>query len=201
MRGRRRRGQTSWRRFAALFLPAFSLVALLMGLLATGVVAVPLSFAGYAVSIRAAQLTVPASTDAGVAFRQFGSHDPEARGGRVPVIVTEVQHATIRGLVQTVCVPTGMPGPLADLRMTITADTATTDDLSLDLRELDGDASFEAMTVGVPLDNPRDGGTSFGDTADAVTITSLLQTAMGGSARSFVLRGMQLGVGLVSGCD
>jgi hypothetical protein len=101
---------------------------------------------------------------------------------------------------QTVCVPTGLPGALGHMQVRLSARSATASELVIDVTEMDGDTTFTNMVVGAPLPDTRRGGSTFGDSADAVRIDGLVQKAVVASARSFVLSGLSLSATFSGGC-
>ncbi len=121
--GRRAYGRTRWRRFGILLAPAFTAVAVMMYMVATGAIAVSFAISGIPFTLNAANLS-------GNGFVQYATVDPDdehCRGSssstrssrralatQAPspqsaahdaATVTVLHDGTITGLDQTICVP------------------------------------------------------------------------------------------------
>lgn len=182
-------GRTRWRRFAAVAVPAIVAVAAIGIGVANG--AIPASF-----SISGQQFKVSADALNGTGFEQYGGTLNKATGGLpVPVAVSEIDHATLTNLCQSVATST----PLGVITLQIRAGTvaghpAEADSLVIGMTELSGNATFHNIKIG------RDGGEldsgtpngSFGQSADSVDITNLQQKAYSTSAGTFTLNNLSL---------
>lgn len=192
-------GRTRWRRFFLAFGPAFGIVVVAMVLLATGALALPVTVSGTKFTVAATSLTTTPGPDA---FVQIGNVDPGANGSVNAVATTILANGgTLSNLTQTVCGPTGLPGPLAFLKIVLTANPAVAaGGLVVDATDLTGDATFTNIQIGVPFVNPRTGAATFAQTADNVSINNLNQTAVYTQAGTFTLTGLHLTASLTGAC-
>jgi Family of unknown function (DUF6230) len=123
--GRRAYGRTRWRRFGILLAPAFTAVAVMMYMVATGAIAVSFAISGIPFTLNAANLSgngfvqyatvdTTTNTDAGALVNgvvKAGTGNPSAVssiGGADAATVTVLHDGTIADLDQTICVP--LPG-------------------------------------------------------------------------------------------
>src|SRR5262249_56885645 len=88
-------GRVRWRRFAAIFIPAFLAIGVMVILAAQGALGVSFAISGV-------QFTVSADKLTGTGFEQFGTVDATASGSQKPVIVSAIGSATLNGLCQSV---------------------------------------------------------------------------------------------------
>jgi hypothetical protein len=217
--GRRAYGRTRWRRFGILLAPAFTAVAVMMYLVATGVIAV-----GFAIS--GIPFTLSASNLSGDNFVQYATVDPTtnaAASGLVEaaspgstkvasgaaydaVTVTVLSSATITGLDQVICAP--IPAPLnglGSLKVELSSGgTVTASQLVVDAPLLlaSGTATFTNMNIGQDAGQAL-GGTNngaFSQAASHVSIDGLRQVAIGTSAGTFSLAGLKLNATFVGSC-
>lgn len=99
------------------------------------------------------------------------------------------------------CGPTGLPGPVANLKVVLTANPAVAaGGLVVDATDLTGDATFTNIQIGVPYVNPRTGLSTFAQTADNVSINNLSQTAVYTQAGTFTLTGLHLTASFTGAC-
>ena len=170
-------GRTRWRRFLIILGPAMGIVALMMYLVATGVLAMNLAISGMPFRLSASSLTgdkfvqfaAPTqvtNTSAGdlVAYEEGVTPNLSVPGSTSQVAgdtktyladtITLLQNAHIGGLHQTVCAP--LPAPFAGfwnpgaLQVTIDASgTATADSLVVQApAETAGSATFTNIIIG-----------------------------------------------------
>ena len=215
-------GKTRWRRFMIVLGPAFGVVALLMYLVATGVIAVSFAISGIPFKLSASTLSV-------TGFVQYATVDPVTNSSSGPLLpagssqtgsdsklydaatVTVLATASIADLHQTVCAP--IPAPLSlllsDKNLLVTIDAggggnpATASNLVVDSPlETATDASFTNINIGQDLGNALGGANngSFAQAAQSVNITGLNQLAIGTSAGTFDLKGLSLSATFVSAC-
>jgi hypothetical protein len=212
-------GKTRWRRFTIVLGPAFGVVALLVYLVATGVIAVSFAISGI-------PFKLSASTFSGTGFVQYATVDPVTNAGSGALIpaastatvsgttydaatVTVLATATIADLHQTVCAP--IPGPLGaalhNLLVTIDAggggNPATATNLVVDSPlETATNATFGSINIGQDLGNALGGANNgnFAQAASTVSITDLNQLALGTSAGTFVLKGLTLSATFTAAC-
>lgn len=201
-------GKTRWRRFTILFAPALAAIALMVYGVMSGVVAVSFAMSGLPFKLSAANMS-------GDGFVQYAFVDPVTNAdSQIPAAsrssnnvadtVTVLQTATISDLHQTVCgtLPTG-----GALLVTIDAGrnghpaTATNLVVNAPLMTAD-DATFSNIKIG------QDAGTALGGSANGgfsqaathVSINGLNQLAVGTSAGTFVLTGLNLTATFVASC-
>jgi hypothetical protein len=201
------RGRTRWRRFFLVFGPVMGMVLVALVLMARGVLALPIVISGTQFTVQASNLSVPAadrgcstSSPNSCAFVQYGDVDLTQSNGAVhAVTVTALKGAVLSNLTQTICAPTGLGGPVSNLKVVITANPATASNLMVDATKLSGDATFTGMKIGVPVTS-REGTVTFGQTAENVSINGLSQTALYTSAGTFKLTGLGLNASFASSC-
>jgi len=198
------RGGTRWRRFAVVMVPSVAATAAIGVALAQGALAASFSVSGQ-------QFKVGAKTLHGEGFEQYGALDVKHDGKYVPVAVSAFTDATITGLCQSVVIPT----PLGDVTLKLTAGpdadhAVTASNLYIDLDQLDANAEFHDINIGVAAgaknqpgpgiksgDNTDAG--SFAQTAKSADLTDVRQTAWATSAGTFKLSGLSMHVGWGSG--
>lgn len=217
-------GGTRWRRFALPFIPGVLVIGVMFFMLATGALAVSFSISGIPFILNATQLSGTGFTQYGIpshvsngaaaaglipAPTQGASPvatKPDGSGGAWAAdTVTVLGVADISALNQTVCMP--LPGPFAGLgRMQVTtrATTAHATGMLVDAPQLSAtSAVFNNMAIGNDA-GPALGSAAlngqFSQTADNVTLNGLHQVALGTTAGSFTLNGLQLEAAFVSSC-
>jgi hypothetical protein len=199
------RGGTRWRRFAVVMVPSVAATAAIGVALAQGALAASFSVSGQ-------QFKVTAETLDGHGFEQYGALDVPSGKGPVPVAVSAFTDATITGLCQSVVIPT----PIGDVTLKLKAGNdphhkVKATNLYIDLDQLDADATFYGINIGVAagsstkgpgIDNKKttDPG-SFAQEADRAYLTHVRQTAWGTSAGTFKLSGLSLRLHMGSGKD
>ncbi len=211
--GNQSTGRVRWRRFFAVLVPAYAAVAVMVGLVASGVLAVSFAISGTVATVTADSLTSGAVDGNGLGFYQLGIADFEGNGTPAPVVESIIPNATLVNLCQSVTV-----GPLT---LRITAGTAsgspvTATNLVVDATSLSAaSASFSNIQIGQDmgtfsnpaLTEPTGRGTgpnvttgpvptgTFGQVATAVTLTGLRQSSLATAASSFTLPNLSLGFG------
>ena len=197
------RGGTRWRRFAVVMVPSVAATAAIGVALAQGALA-----ASFAVSGQ--EFKVTADTLHGTGFVQYGNIDAPSGKGAVPVAVSAFTDATITGLCQSVVVPT----PIGDVTLVLTAGNGskkvTAKNLYIDIDQLDADATFTNINIGVAdgsttkgppvedaLKNKYPG--NFAQEADEADLTDVKQTAWATSAGTFKLSGLSMRIHKGSG--
>ena len=196
-------GGTRWRRFAAAFGTSFAAIGTVMVLMATGVLALPVSISGTQFKVTASSLVAKDNAN-GPAFIQYGNvdfTDPGAHKGATGVAVTNLPAGgVLTNMHQTVCGPTGL-GPInsnwAYLVVELSASKAdASGGLVVDATSLNAhDATFGNIQIGV-----QGPGGTFAQTADSVTINSIDQTAVYTSAGTFKLSDLGLSAHLEATC-
>ncbi len=201
------RGGTRWRRFALAFGGSFGAIATVMVLMATGVLAAPITLSGTVFQVKADSL-VGHSATSGPSFIQYGFVD-KSSGGPSGVAVTDLPAGgVLTNLDQTVCGLTGLGAVNADwkyLVVSLTADSAdATGGLIVDATSLHGDsATFHNIQIGVPAPNGIPDAAAvgtFAQTADGVTIDSIDQHAVYTQAGTFKLTNLGLAAHLSATC-
>ncbi|WP_405588138.1 DUF6230 family protein [Streptomyces sp. NBC_01190] len=198
------RGGTRWRRFAVVMVPSVAATAAIGVALAQGALA-----ASFAVS--GSSFKVGAETLHGDHFVQYGTLDVDHGGVHHPVAVSAFSDATITGLCQSVVIPT----PLGKATLKLTAGNngkkVHAENLYIDLDQLDADATFHTINIGVAagdtdpagpaVEEPvkTAGGAGFAQEAESADLTGVRQTAWATSAGTFELSGLSMHVGWGSG--
>lgn len=187
-------GRISWKRFAALSVPAVGLTAALGVALSSGVLAASFAVSGQQFKVSADGLT-------GEGFAQYGSIDGNARGELLPVAVTAIEQAELKNLCQSVV--TTLP-VIGDISLNLTAGKSSpvvASDLFVDATQLSGNAEFTNIEIGrdaSTLDKGPDGAQGmqdlFGQQADTVKISELRQVAWATNAGTFKLSGLDMKV-------
>lgn len=201
------RGGTRWRRFAVVMVPSVAATAAIGVALAQGALAASFSMSGQ-------QFKVTATDLVGTGFEQYGTVDVQHDGHPVPVAVSAFTDATITALCQSVVVPT----PIGDVTLRLEAgkgdDKVQAHNIYIDLDQLDANAVFSDINIGVAADaagqpgpgmNPgdkaksKDAGGTFAQTAKVAHLTNVRQTAWATQAGTFTLPGLSLRLHLGGG--
>ncbi|MGW8884125.1 DUF6230 family protein [Streptomyces sp. NPDC055749] len=202
------RGGTRWKRFALVMVPS---------VVATAAVGVGLAQGALAASFAVSGQSFKVSTDklVGEDFVQYGSvavgTDLEGKKAAHPVAVSGFSKATITNMCQSVVTP-NLPFGLGSVSLELSAGTdpkkpVKATNLYLDIAQLDADAYFEQIDIGVAagsLDDPNKPGgigiqpktqanpNGFGQRADKATLTNVEQTAWATTAGTFRLSNLSL---------
>jgi uncharacterized protein DUF6230 len=195
-------GGTRWRRFALAFGASFAAICTVLVLMATGAIALPVTISGTHFKVSADSL-VAHSNPNGPAFVQYGAVDLVGGAPDSAVAVTELPAGgTLTNLDQVVCGDTGIPIPgwqklIVELQAT-SADA--TNGLVVDATDLtaSGTATFDNIKIGVPVTGRT--GSTFGQTADGVSINGVNQDAVYTQAGTFKLSGLHLHASHASSC-
>lgn len=178
-------GCTRWRRFAALLVPATAVAGAIVFGMANGAIAASFAVSGQTFKVSASKLE-------GEGFRQYGGIAKEKNGTQHPVAISGIDSAKLYDLCQSVKVP-NLP-----VVLTINAggggNPATASDLLLDVTQLEGDATFTNIDIGVDAGDIGGQPGAFGQRSDSVVITDLKQVAWSTSAGTFTLKGLKLKV-------
>lgn len=178
-------GRTRWRRFAALLVPAAAVAGAIVFGMANGAIAASFSVSGQTFKVSASKLE-------GQGFRQYGGVAKEKDGTEHPVAISGIDSAKLYDLCQSVKV--------ANLPVVLTINAggggnpATASDLLLDVTQLEGNATFTNIDIGVDASDVGGQAGAFGQRADSVVITDLKQVAWSTSAGTFTLNGLKLKV-------
>ncbi|MFD6532544.1 DUF6230 family protein [Streptomyces sp. NPDC060184] len=193
------RGGTRWKRFALVMVPSVVATAAVGVGLAQGALAASFSISGQDFKVTADQLK-------GNDFVQYGNVATGGAGNH-PVAVSGFSYAEITNMCQSVVTP--IPG-LGTWTLKLTAGTAdkkpvVATDLYLDVSQLDADAYFENIDIGVAAGDlgkesgfgiqPKTTGANangFGQRAKTATLTNVSQRAWATTAGTFKLSNLSL---------
>ncbi|NJQ07445.1 DUF6230 family protein [Streptomyces lonarensis] len=190
------RGGTRWRRFAVTMVPTVAATAAIGIAVSQGALAASFSVSGQEFKVSTPELV---NTDG---FVQYGGVVETPRGPR-PVAVSAFNSATIKDLCQSVVIPT----PIGNVSIKLNAGgdprrPVEARNLFIDLNQVQADAEFTNMDIGVSVDattkGPQPVGPtvpgSFAQQADRATLTDVEQTALATSAGTFKLNGLRMSV-------
>ncbi|WP_405716650.1 MULTISPECIES: DUF6230 family protein [unclassified Streptomyces] len=198
------RGGTRWKRFALVMVPSVVATAAVGVGLAQGALAASFSVSGQSFKVRADKLV-------GHDFVQYGSvatgMDPEGKNGAHAVAVSGFSDATITNMCQSVVTP-NLPFGLGSVTLQLKAGTnpekpVEATNLYLDVAELDADAYFENIDIGVAAGDMGKPGiqagtekavnpNGFAQRAKTATLTNVKQTAWATTAGTFKLSNLSL---------
>ncbi|MGC4944931.1 DUF6230 family protein [Streptomyces sp. DT224] len=205
------RGGTRWKRFAVVMVPSVIATAAVGVGLAQGALAASFSVSGQEFKVRADKLE-------GYDFVQYGSvateqgADPKVADGKGhAVAVSGFSKAYITNMCQSVVTPK-LPFGLGTVTMRLEAggkghSRVYAKDLYLDVSELDGDARFKGIDIGVAAGSLKKEGkpgsigiqpgtqadpNGFSQRADEAVLTDVHQKAWATTAGTFNLSGLKL---------
>jgi uncharacterized protein DUF6230 len=186
-------GRVRWRRFAAIFIPAFLAITVVLFLAAQGAIGVGFAISGTPFTVKASELT-------GTGFQQWGAVDSDIGGHLHPVFVSSFNSATLTNLCQQVSTPFG--NLLIQAGGGGTSGASATN-LVVDATALTAsNAIFNNINIGQDpnsFGNPAVPGNlpngTFGQAASSVDITNVNQTALATTAGVFTLPGLTIGFG------
>ncbi|MFE3884101.1 DUF6230 family protein [Streptomyces lydicus] len=192
------RGGTRWKRFAVVMVPSVAATAAIGVALSQGALAASFSVSGQQFKVATDRLD-------GTGFVQYGAIDAQKGGKQVPVAVSGFSSAKIKNLCQSVVVPVPVFG---DVSMKLSAGGGDTPveakNLYIDLDQLDADATFNNIDIGVAAGSTTKGpGMHKGDKADpgsfaqqaeSATLTHVRQQAWATTAGTFKLSGLKMSV-------
>ncbi|TDC80428.1 DUF6230 family protein [Streptomyces hainanensis] len=189
------RGGTRWRRFGLVMVPGVAATAAIGIALAQGALAASFSVSGQQFKVSVRQLV-------GEGFNQYGSFVTPPDGRDRPVAVSAFDHAELNELCQSVVIPVPLFG---DVTVKINAGSdpnnpVDAQNLFIDLTQLDADAEFRNIDIGVSVDELTRGPDpvrntlpgSFAQQAESVTLSQVEQTAWGTQAGTFTLNDLSL---------
>ncbi|MFG2223460.1 DUF6230 family protein [Streptomyces sp. NPDC050161] len=192
------RGGTRWKRFAVVMVPSVAATAAIGVALSQGALAASFSVSGQQFKVSTDRLD-------GTGFVQYGAVDAQKNGKQVPVAVSAFSDAKIKNLCQSVVVPVPVFGDVSMKLMAGGGDTPVqAKNLYIDLDQLDADATFKNINIGVAAGSTSKGPGmkkgdkadpgSFAQEADTATLTGVRQTAWATTAGTFKLSGLQMKV-------
>ncbi|MDB1087664.1 DUF6230 family protein [Streptomyces sp. ACA25] len=192
------RGGTRWKRFGVVMVPSVAASAAIGVALAQGALAASFAVSGQQFKVTTERLE-------GTGFVQYGALDVKHDDELVPVAVSAFNSATINKLCQSVVVPT----PIGDVTVKLgagdnPAKPVKAKNLFIDITDLNADATFTNIDIGVSVDHSSKGPTpksgehrvpgSFAQQADKAVLTGVKQTAWATSAGTFELNGLKMKV-------
>ncbi|MFD1830189.1 MULTISPECIES: DUF6230 family protein [Streptomyces] len=194
------RGGTRWKRFAVVMVPSVAATAAVGVALAQGALAASFSISGQQAKVSVDRLD-------GEGFVQYGTVNVKHNGEKVPVAVSAFKDADLRGLCQSVVVPVPLFGDVS-LKLTAGNDGKVVEakNLYIDLDQLDADATFTNINIGVAAGATTKGPGikkgdaaeqlpgSFAQEADKAVLTDVKQTSWATSAGTFKLSGLSMKV-------
>ncbi|MFH8571433.1 DUF6230 family protein [Streptomyces sp. Pv4-95] len=192
------RGGTRWKRFAVVMVPSVAATAAIGVALSQGALAASFSVSGQQFKVTTDRLD-------GTGFVQYGAIDAQKGGKQVPVAVSGFSNAKIKNLCQSVVVPVPVFG---DVSMKLSAGGGATPveakNLYIDLDQLDADATFNNIDIGVAAGSTTKGPGmhkgdkadpgSFAQQADSAVLTGVKQRAWATTAGTFKLSGLKMSV-------
>lgn len=194
------RGGTRWKRFALVMVPSIA---------ATAAVGVGLAQGALAASFAVSGQDFKVSTDKldGRNLIQYGGiaegHDLKGNAAHHPVTISGFSHAEITNMCQSLVTPT----PLGNITLRLNTGTkpgkpAVADNLYLDVAELDADAEFTNLDIGVAVGDashktkPQAGTVAspyaFSQRADRAILSNVRQKAWATTAGTFKLPDLKL---------
>ena len=196
------RGGTRWKRFAVVMVPSVAATACIGVALAQGALAASFSVSGQSFKVTADKLE-------GTGFSQYGAIDSgytlDGKKTAHPVAVSAFKSASITGMCQSVVTP-NIP-ILGSVSLILKAGGGGTpvqaENLYIDVEELEADATFENIDIGVAAKDAnkgpgmKGGGEQanpfgFAQQADSATLTGVKQTAWATTAGTFKLSGLKM---------
>ncbi|MFF3343969.1 DUF6230 family protein [Streptomyces sp. NPDC002779] len=197
------RGGTRWKRFAVVMVPSVAATAAIGVALAQGALAASFSVSGQSFKVTTKQLD-------GTGFSQYGALDEgyTLSGKKTvhPVAVSAFKTATINSLCQSVVTP-DIP-VLGSVSLILRAGQdpdkpVEAENLYIDVAELNADATFKGIDIGVAAKDAvkgpgMKGGKEqsnpfgFAQQADSVVLKDVKQTAWATTAGTFKLSGLSM---------
>ncbi|MCX4819461.1 DUF6230 family protein [Streptomyces sp. NBC_01142] len=199
------RGGTRWKRFALVMVPSVAATAAIGIGMAQGALAASFSISGQEFKVEAQKLE-------GTGFVQYGSvasgKTLEGKSFTEPVAVSGFKEAYITKMCQSVVTP--LPFGMGNVSLELTAGTdgdkdknkrVYAKDLYLDVSQLDADATFEDIDIGVAAGSLKNPGiqpgtqanpNGFSQRARSAELTDVKQKAWATTAGTFKLPGLKL---------
>ncbi|WP_438485797.1 DUF6230 family protein [Streptomyces sp. S186] len=191
------RGGTRWKRFAVVMVPSVAATAAIGVALSQGALAASFSVSGQQFKVSTDRLD-------GEGFVQYGAVDAQKNGKNVPVAVSAFSSAKIHNLCQSVVVPVPVFGDVSMKLQAGTGDPVEAKNLYIDLDQLNADATFSNINIGVAAGSSSKGPGmkkgdkadpgSFAQEADTATLTHVHQRAWATTAGTFKLSGLKMSV-------
>ncbi|MEV6836420.1 DUF6230 family protein [Streptomyces sp. NPDC051133] len=195
------RGGTRWKRFAVVMVPSVAATACIGVALAQGALAASFSVSGQSFKVSADKLV-------GQGFEQYGAIDSgytmSGQQTAHPVAVSAFKKATINNMCQSVVTPDIPVLGSVSLVLKAGADKPVeADNLYIDVADLNADATFNNIDIGVAGKDASKGPGmkggkeqanpyGFAQQADSATLTDVKQTAWATTAGTFKLSGLHM---------
>ncbi|TLQ43660.1 DUF6230 family protein [Streptomyces marianii] len=201
------RGGTRWKRFAVVMVPSVAATAAIGVGLAQGALAASFAVSGQEFKVSTDSLT-------GRGFAQYGGVDmgykDVAKGDEKvlhPVAISSFKNASIRGMCQSVVTDVPLLGKITlKLNAGGGKEAVEATNLYLDVTELDADAEFKNIDIGVAAKHTDDDGigkgpavkdttimqNGFAQQAEEVKLTGVKQKAWATTAGTFKLSGLSM---------
>ncbi|MCH0538086.1 cholesterol esterase [Streptomyces sp. MUM 203J] len=203
------RGGTRWKRFAVVMVPSVAATAAIGVGLAQGALAASFAVSGQEFKVTTERLK-------GDGFAQYGGADmgyKEIKGGDAvtvrPVAISSFENATITKMCQSVVTPDVPFIGKVTLRLEAGKDKPVeASRLYLDVTELDADATFENIDIGIAAKHTAKGDAKgwgkgpaikdqinqngFAQQAESVVLTDVRQKAWATTAGTFKLSGLSM---------
>jgi hypothetical protein len=196
------RGGTRWKRFAVVMVPSVAATAAIGVALAQGALAASFSVSGQ-------QFKVSADKLVGTGFSQYGAYDVGADGKNHAVAVSAFDEAHIQNLCQSVVTP-NIP-LVGTVTLRLGAGNSPQEEeqvyakgLYIDLDDLEADATFEDIDIGVAASEMNKGpgmksgdhasGVGFSQQARTAVLTDVQQTAWATTAGTFKLPNLKMSI-------
>ncbi|RII15710.1 hypothetical protein DSC45_17915 [Streptomyces sp. YIM 130001] len=193
------RGGTRWKRFAVVMVPSVAATAAIGVALSQGALAASFSVSGQSFKVTTDKLV-------GNGFVQYGGVDVgvDSKGKKAahPVAISGFKNATITNMCQSVVTP---DVPLVGtITLQLNAGGGDTpvkaDNLVLDVAQLETDAEFKNINIGVaagsqskgPQDLKPQDPSAFAQEADQAILKDVKQTAWATTAGTFKLSGLSM---------
>lgn len=203
------RGGTRWKRFAVVMVPSVAATAAIGVGLAQGALAASFAVSGQEFKVTTGKLE-------GQGFAQYGGADmgyKHIKGGDEvtvrPVAISSFKHAEITNMCQSVVTP-DVPF-IGKVTLKLTAGTKTpvvADNLYLDVTELDANAEFKNIDIGIAAKHTASGDgkgwgkgpaikdqinqNGFAQQAESVVLTDVKQKAWATTAGTFKLSNLSM---------
>ncbi|WP_329379121.1 DUF6230 family protein [Streptomyces sp. NBC_01351] len=195
------RGGTRWKRFALVMVPSIAATAAVGVGLAQGALAASFSVSGQDFKVSADKLD-------GDNLIQYGGlakgHDMAGKPVAHPVTISGFSHAKITNMCQSLATKTPLGTVTLQLRTGHKGQPAEADNIYLDVAELDADAEFKNLDIGVAVSDPNhkmkpQAGTvtdenkyAFSQRAEKAILTNVRQKAWATTAGTFKLPDLKL---------
>ncbi|GAA4296378.1 DUF6230 family protein [Streptomyces venetus] len=202
------RGGTRWKRFAVVMVPSVAAAACVGVGLAQGALAASFSVSGQQFKVSAGHLH-------GEGFAQYGGIDSVytstsgEKKTQVPVAISSFDDATITKMCQSVATPIPLIGKTVYLRLDAGTDAkkpVTAHNLYIDVAQLDADAEFKDIDIGVAVKDKTRGPDvkdtkttlpgGFAQQAREADLYGVKQTAWATTAGTFKLSGLSMKLGM-----